>query len=199
MATEESSKGLLNKIEALDHRLFLYFYNSKLLKNKKIINFAKIYSFFGNIYFWGVLWLVWVAYGYITKDYMLLVLFTSGFIQSMIIHIIIRYSIVKRNRPYITLEDKGVIQQDELIRESKSFPSGHVAFVIFFGIVFAYYFEDYFWIIFLFSIGIDFVMAICRLILGVHFPIDVIFGFIFGLLYALLYFGVTCPYWVALF
>ena len=106
---------------------------------------------------------------------------------------------MKRNRPYITLKNEGVEQHDELIREDKSFPSGHVAFVIFFGVIFAYYFEDYFWIILLFSIGIDIIMAICRLILGVHFPIDVIFGFVFGLLYAVLYLGLTSIYWVWFF
>jgi membrane-associated phospholipid phosphatase len=39
-------------------------------------------------------------------------------------------------------------------------------------------------------------MAISRLILGVHYPIDVIFGFVFGFLYALLYLGFTYEYWV---
>ncbi len=39
-------------------------------------------------------------------------------------------------------------------------------------------------------------MAISRLILGVHFPIDVIFGFIFATIYAFLYLGFTYVYWV---
>ncbi len=158
-----------------------------------------MYSFFGNMYFFGVLWLIWVVYGYITKDYYLLVLFTSGFIQSMIIHILIRFKVVKRNRPFITLEGKGVEQHDELIRETKSFPSGHVAFLMLFGAIIAYYFTDLFWIIILMVIGLDIIMAITRLILGVHFPTDVIGGFIFGIIYALLFLGLTQFYWVTLF
>lgn len=199
MTEEKSSKGLIKKIEKWDHKVFLLFYESDRLKKKEIRSFAKFYSFFGNIYFWAILWLVWLVYGYITKDYYLLVIFTAGFIQSMMIHILIRYIIAKRNRPFITLEDKGVEQHDNLIKENKSFPSGHVAFLLFFGIVFAYYFSDLFWIIFFTFIGLDIIMAFTRLVLGVHFPTDVIGGFIFGIVYALLFFGLTLPYWVYLF
>jgi membrane-associated phospholipid phosphatase len=39
-------------------------------------------------------------------------------------------------------------------------------------------------------------MAFSRLILGVHFPSDVIFGFVFAFAYALLYLGWTYTYWV---
>jgi len=199
MTEEKHSEGLLKKIEDFDQKFFFYFYKNKFFKKKIVRRICEVISFFGSIEFWGGLWLIWIIYGYITKDYYLLVLITSGFIQSISVHILIRYKLVRRNRPFVTLKNEGVRQHDELIRESKSFPSGHVAFVLFFGIIFAYYFKDYFWIIFVFLIGFDTLMAICRLILGVHFPTDVIFGFVFGFFYAILYLGVTYPYWVALF
>ena len=160
------------------------------------MTFAKVYSFFGNIYFWGLIWLVWLVYGYITKDYYLLVLFTGGFIQSIILHVFIRYKIVKRNRPFVTLENEGVEQHDDLIRENKSFPSGHVAFLLFFGIIIAYGLNS--WLILTIFIIADIIMAVTRLILGVHFPLDVIFGFVFGLIYALIYYF-TYIYWVDIF
>lgn len=182
--------------------MFLSLYKSDFSKRTK--QFANVFSFFGSLYFWALVWLIWFIYGFFTKDYYLLVLFTGAFDQSVIIHVIIRYGIVRRNRPYIKLKKEGVEQHDDFIRipyimsesEAKSFPSGHVTFFLLFGIVFAFYFNS--WIIFLIFLGLDVVMAFSRLILGVHFPSDVIFGFVFGSLYALLYLGLTYTFWVDL-
>jgi len=188
------------KIEKWDRKTFLSLYKSDFSKRTK--QFAKIFSFFGSLYFWGLVWISWFIYGYITKDYDLLVLFTGAFDQSIIIHLLIRYGIVRRNRPFIKLAKEGVKQHDEFIRipylmsesEGKSFPSGHVAFFLLFGMVFAFYFSS--WIIFLIVLGLGIVMGFSRLILGVHFPSDVIFGFIFAFVYAFLYLGWTYVYWV---
>ncbi len=193
----------IEKIEKWDKKTFLNLYKSDFSKRTK--QFANVFSFFGSLYFWGLVWLIWFIYGFITKDYYLLVLFTGAFDQSVIIHVLIRYGIVRRNRPYIKLKKEGVEQHDDFIRipylmsesEAKSFPSGHVTFFLLFGIVFAFYFNS--WIIFLIFLGLDVVMAFSRLILGVHFPSDVIFGFVFALLYALLYLGLTYPFWIDLY
>ena len=190
----------LQKLEDWDTKTFLVVYKSDISKRSMV--FAKIFSFFGTLYFWGLVWLVWFIYGYITKDYYLLVLFTGGFEQSILIHSLIRYKIVKRNRPYITLKKEGVKKHDDFIKipyimsesEQRSFPSGHVAFILLFGFIFSFYFNNL--IILYIFLGIDIIMAICRLILGVHYPIDVIFGFVFGFVYALLYLGLTYQFWV---
>jgi len=192
----------LEKLEAWDQKTFLSIYRSDFSKRTK--KFAIVYGFFGSLYFWGIVWLMWFLYGYITKDYYLLVLFTGGFEQSVIIHSIIRYKIIKRNRPFITLQKEGVRRHDDFIKipyimkesEKQSFPSGHVTFLLFFGFIFAFYFFDNFWIILSMFIILDIIMAFTRLILGVHFPIDVIFGFVFGTVYAFLYLGFTSIYWI---
>lgn len=189
----------IEKIEKWDRKTFLSLYKSDFSQRTK--QFAKIFSFFGSLYFWGIVWISWFIYGYITKDYDLLVLFTGAFDQSIIIHLIIRYGIVRRNRPFIKLKEEGVEQHDEFIRipylmsesEGKSFPSGHVTFFLLFGMVFAFYFTS--WIIFVIVLGLGVIMAFSRLILGVHFPSDVIFGFFFAFLYAYLYLGWTYVYW----
>ncbi len=187
-----SLKAVVQKIVTWDHKIFLSLYNSDFSKKSK--GFAKIYSFFGHFYFWCAIWFAYGIYGYITKDYYLFVLLSGGFDQSFAIYMLIRYKLVNRNRPFITLENQGVEKHDELTKENKSFPSGHVTFLLFFGFIFAFYFQS--WVVLIVFLALDIVMALTRLILGVHFPSDVIFGFVFGSLFALLYLGLTYIYWV---
>ena len=190
----------LDKLLEWDDRAFLSLYKSDFSKRTK--QFAKFFSFLGSLYFWSIIIVVWFFYGYITKDYYLLVLFVSGFEQSLILHVIIRYGLIRRNRPYIKLKKEGVKRHDQFIRipylmsdsDEKSFPSGHVTFFLLFGILLAYYFNS--WPIFLIFFSLDIIMGISRVILGVHFPTDIIFGFVFGFLYALLFLGLTYIYWV---
>ena len=190
----------LDKLLEWDDRAFLSLYKSDFSKRTK--QFAKIFSFLGSLYFWSIIIVVWFFYGFVTKDYDLLVLFVSGFEQSLIIHVIIRYGVIRRNRPYIKFKKQGVKRHDLFLRipylmsdsEEKSFPSGHVTFFFLFGIILAYYFNS--WPIFFIFLSLDIIMGISRVILGVHFPTDVIFGFLFGFLYALLFLGWTSVYWI---
>lgn len=190
----------LDKLLEWDDRAFLSLYKSDFSKRTK--QFAKIFSFLGSLYFWSIIIIVWFFYGFVTKDYDLLVLFVSGFEQSLIIHVIIRYGLIRRNRPYIKLKKEGVKRHDLFLRipylmsdsDEKSFPSGHVAFFLLFGILLANYFNS--WPIFFIFLSLDIIMGISRVILGVHFPTDIIFGFIFGFLYALIFLGWTYILWV---
>lgn len=203
MTIEKSFKEFITKIEKIDHRLFLELYNSKFSERTK--NVAKIYSFFGNFYFWGLIWLILAIFSYITKDYKFFFLFTGGAIQSIFLQVLVRYVIIRRKRPFIKLQDEGVEGKDDYIKipilmskaEERSFPSGHVTFFLFFGIVISHYISS--WELLLIFIILDVVMALTRLVLAVHFPTDVLFGFFFASLYALLYIGLTDQYWIFAF
>ena len=104
----------LDKLEQWDHRAFLNLYKSDFSKRTK--QFAEIFSFLGSLYFWSIIIVVWFFYGFVTKDYDLLVMFVSGFEQSLILHVIIRYGLIRRNRPYIKLKKEGVKRHDFFIR-----------------------------------------------------------------------------------
>ena len=80
MPEEIPPKGIIQRINEWDHKTFLKLYKNKVLKGRKIKLLAKIVSFIAAGEFWGIIWLIWAIYGYITKDYYLFVLFTGGFI-----------------------------------------------------------------------------------------------------------------------
>jgi len=186
-------KEVINKIESWDTKTLLRFYASDF--SKKTQKAAKVYSFFGNGIFWFLIWSIFLIYAYFfTKDYFLVFLFSGGFNQSFILYAFIRHRVVKRNRPFITLKEYGIISHDSLIAENKSFPSGHVTFFLFFGFMIAFYYNS--WMLLFVFFVLDIIMAVTRLILGVHFPSDVLAGFGFGILFALLYLGVTYTYWI---
>ncbi len=203
MTVEKNLKEFIEKIEKIDHKLFLELYRYKFSERTR--DFAKIFSFFGNFYFWGAVWLVLAITSYITKNYDFFFFFTGGAFQSIGIQFLVRYVIVKRNRPYIKLQKEGVEGKDEYLKipilmsqsEKRSFPSGHVTFFFFFGILISYYIAS--WELLLLFILLDAIMAFTRLVLAVHFPTDVLFGFFFAALYALLYIGLTDYYWIMFF
>lgn len=84
--------------------------------------------------------------------------------------------IIKAPRPYLALENVVPL----LNKTDFSFPSGHATF--FMGIAFAIFFSHkkagYVFMFFALIIGIT------RIITGVHFPIDIITGFILGAIIA---------------
>jgi undecaprenyl-diphosphatase len=185
-------KESFNKLIEWDHKVFLKIYRDET--SRKYLFTAKVISFFGNIYFWIIIAIIIAIANYVTKDYYLSALFFGGFDQSFFFYVLMRYVIVKRNRPYITLRQHNVQKEDELTGEHKSFPSGHVTFFIFFCYLFSFYFN--FWPFLLIGVVLGCIIGITRITLGVHFPLDVIFGVVFGFVFSWFYLYVTAPFWV---
>lgn len=185
-------KESFDKLIEWDQKTFLRIYRDET--SRKFLVTAKVISFFGNLYFWIVIGALIIVSNYITKDYYLGALFLGGFDQAFMIYMLMRYVIVKRDRPYIALRHHNVIREDELTGERKSFPSGHVTFFIFFCYLFAVFFE--FWPFLIIGSVCGCLIGLTRITLGVHFPLDVIFGVVFGFVFSWLYLYLTAPFWV---
>jgi len=183
----------IRKVDEWDTRLFLKLYESDFSKkNKKI---AKIISSIGNGFFFIGTGIFTLILAFLINIWYFSYLFIGGLIQSTIIYVIVR-KIVDRNRPYIKLGDLGVERHDNYTRQDTSFPSGHITFFMFFGIVFAFYFNDYFVIIFVATVVLDIAISVSRIILAAHFPLDVVAGFAFGIFLAMIYLGATYSIWI---
>ncbi len=102
--------------------------------------------------------------------------FVSG-ISAWVIASIIKI-IVKAPRPEILLDIKSLILKSDF-----SFPSGHATF--FFALAVAIFLSHkkagYYFIFFAVLIGIT------RIAVGVHFPIDILFGFLLGYLISFIF------------
>lgn len=82
-----------------------------------------------------------------------------------------------RPRPFTVHKE---IAQGVAILDQYSFPSGHTLHAVTFAIVSAVYFPSLSWLVGSFAA----LVALSRLVLGVHYPTDVIAGVILGALIA---------------
>jgi undecaprenyl-diphosphatase len=181
-----------DKLITWDKSTFLKIYKNEL--SRRFIVIAKVISFFGQIYFWlGVSFVILIV-NYIINDYYLFSLIAGGMDQTFFLYILVRYLIVKRKRPYIELKNQSVSKKDKITTAKKAFPSGHVTFFLFFSFLYSFYFNS--WIILLIGIVFACIMGFTRIMLGMHYPLDVIFGIVFGFVFSFLYFYLTAPMWV---
>lgn len=79
--------------------------------------------------------------------------------------------IVNRARPYEVLDVHQLIIDNE---HGLSFPSGHAT--IFFAIAFAFYGTKYFLPLFVLA----FLASLARVVVGVHYPLDILVGAVIG-------------------
>lgn len=82
-----------------------------------------------------------------------------------------------RERPFISFSN---IQAHTLPLDKYSFPSGHTMNAVNFAIMFCWFFPQLFWIVVPFAL----LVGLSRIVLGMHYPTDVIVGAALGALIA---------------
>jgi undecaprenyl-diphosphatase len=151
-------------------------------RGRYLDHFWKIWSLFGLPYFWLIMGIIYFILGNFTVPALFMII-----IISYVLIVAPLKLFIKRPRPQQKCDNV-----ESLISKRKfSFPSGHTFIATSFGLVLAFYFEDFFWVIAMLSLGI--VVGASRIFLGAHFLTDVIFSYTIAVLVVILIFWVLSP------
>lgn len=121
-----------------------------------------------------IFWFVFIVYLLIRKEKKLALLMTAGIIAGAVLTFPIKY-FFERARPYEQLESARLITPMEF---DPSFPSGHTEMSFLAATIASRFHPEYGKYLYAFSI----IVALSRIYVGVHFPIDTIGGVIIGIL-----------------
>ncbi|MHA1733615.1 MAG: phosphatase PAP2 family protein [Promethearchaeota archaeon] len=155
----------------------------------------KVFTQFGSTIFWGaamailyfpplvVLYAFPGSYGLAAQVYIYIALHLfSGFVTVQLVVLPLKF-FVKRKRPFEVFE--SVQNHDFRVNtRTKSFPSGHCVLWVLFNVLLYVLFQNVY--IFYFFAATLPIIAISRVVLGVHFVSDVVFGVFIGVLVTLL-------------
>jgi membrane-associated phospholipid phosphatase len=166
-------KGLSKRIDTWDQKIILR-YNG--LGGRITTYIFRFISFFGR----ETLWIFLIAfYLLIWYDPFLLSYISATFLTGLMLILTIK-QIVKRSRPFERFKD-GRIIVFEPKPTSRSFPSWHSYNVVSEGLLIGLIFIRSPWITIL-ILFFAIIVSFSRIQLGVHYPTDVISGFIFGVI-----------------
>ena len=138
------------------------------LSNYGIIKYFSIFLSYYFIYIFLIIIVVWALYTQKRKMYTFSILFLSGFSTWFIAETI--KNITRISRP--------IVLNPIIIEKGLSFPSEHSAISMVVAIILFSFNKK----IGIFAIIISILIGISRIILGVHYPFDVLVGWVLGLL-----------------
>lgn len=148
---------------------------SRAATKPSVRQFFRAISWLGNGYFWYAL-MVFLAIWYGRPAwYPVLHMIIAGLSGTLIYKRLKKSTL--RPRPFVVHQE---IAQSVAILDQYSFPSGHTLHAVTFAIVASIYFPWLSWLVG----GFAALVALSRLVLGVHYPTDVIAGIILGALIA---------------
>lgn len=171
LMVRNSSQGILFDVALLD---YIHSYT-----NPVVLVIMKFISFTGSGYFLVPILAIAIIYSLHKKKYYLSKLLLASSLGSWVLNYILKL-IINRSRPF----DFFLVEQSGL-----SYPSGHSMVSMSMYLTFAYliskeeYFKDKKKIIYIAALMDVFLMGISRMYLGVHWPTDIIGGFIMGYIY----------------
>lgn len=161
--------GLLDRLGEFDLAVTRYFnrVNHRQLSSR----FFAIISRLGNGVFWYlIIFSLPVIYGLEALEHSLEML-VVGFIALLIYRMLKSWT--SRQRPCHV--DNDILQNVPAL-DLYSFPSGHTMHAVSFSFVLTSYYPEWGWLVWPFTL----LVAISRLVLGLHYPSDVVVGALIG-------------------
>ncbi|MBD3352080.1 MAG: phosphatase PAP2 family protein [Candidatus Lokiarchaeota archaeon] len=163
-------------------------------------NIARGISFCGDPRLWAILLPILGLLGLIFEDFSMLIVFTTGFLQSYFFYYLIK-NYFKRPRPFIELADSGIFRLDKT-GHGYSFPSGHSHHsTILVGLLILWFAPYRMWVLIFIIIGLviyNLSIPYSRLISGCHYPSDVVFAIIEAYLALYLHWSITSDLYLSL-
>ncbi len=160
---------MFKRAALLDEQLFLTLFNCNSPKWFKTIAFGLSKSGDGGLYILVCLAVWWLSNN--EQQQLLPVTILVGFAIERPIYLLAKNRFA-RIRPCDCLVTNAYIVPNDKF----SLPSGHSAAAFLVAIILSHFFPEYIWLLLSWAAGV----AISRVVLGVHFPADIIIGAIIG-------------------
>ncbi len=160
---------MFKRAALLDEQLFLTLFNCNSPKWFKTMAFGLSKSGDGGLYILVCLAVWWLSNN--EQQQLLPVTILVGFALERPIYLLAKNRFA-RIRPCDCLVTNAYIVPSDKF----SLPSGHSAAAFLVAIILSHFFPEYIWLLLSWAAGV----AISRVVLGVHFPADIIIGAIIG-------------------